>query len=221
MKKPIFKRWWFWVIVVIVLIGAIGSGGGNDPEVTTSPVSGDVQGVKEPAPATVPTPTPAPIEKNIWTKAGMYKVGKDLPAGEYLILSDFLMPAYFQLSKDSSGTLDSIITNDNFEGSRYLSMQDGQYFDITGGKFVSIDKAPIQEPKDGTYSSGMYKVGRDIKPGEYKVVPDSGAFAYYEVSKDSSGSLNSIITNDNFDTEKYITIKEGQYIKIVGGELIK
>lgn len=218
MKKSIFKRWWFWVIIVVVLIGAIGSGGGNDPEVATVPTSGEIQGTKETVPA--PVPTPAPKEKDIWTKAGMYKVGKDLPVGEYLILSDSLMPAYFQLSKDSSGTLDSIITNDNFEGSRYLSVKDGQYLDITGAKFVAITEAPIQEPKDGVYSPGMYKVGRDIKAGEYKVVPD-GSMAYLEVSKDSSGSLNSIISNDNFDTEKYIAIAEGQYIKIVGCKLVK
>lgn len=29
MKKPIFKKWWFWVIIIIVLIG-IGASGGND-----------------------------------------------------------------------------------------------------------------------------------------------------------------------------------------------
>lgn len=29
MKKPIFKRWWFWVIIVIVIIAVVGASGGS------------------------------------------------------------------------------------------------------------------------------------------------------------------------------------------------
>lgn len=32
-KKPIFKKWWFWVIIVIIVIGAIGSNGSKDKDV--------------------------------------------------------------------------------------------------------------------------------------------------------------------------------------------
>lgn len=32
MKKPIFKRWWFWVIIVFVLVGALGSCSGGSSE---------------------------------------------------------------------------------------------------------------------------------------------------------------------------------------------
>lgn len=31
-KKPLFKRWWFWVIIVVLAIGIIGSLGGDDDE---------------------------------------------------------------------------------------------------------------------------------------------------------------------------------------------
>lgn len=31
-KKPIYKKWWFWVIVVFLLIGIAGSRSGNNPE---------------------------------------------------------------------------------------------------------------------------------------------------------------------------------------------
>ena len=36
-KKPIFKRWWFWLIIAIILIGVIGSNGdeSTDTETTT------------------------------------------------------------------------------------------------------------------------------------------------------------------------------------------
>lgn len=28
-KKPIFKKWWFWVLIVIVIIGVFGGGSGK------------------------------------------------------------------------------------------------------------------------------------------------------------------------------------------------
>jgi hypothetical protein len=206
LKKSIFKRWWFWLIVIVEVIIAISSGGGNNNNTAANP--------KSTQNAANVTPTPAPKEKDIWTKAGMYKVGKDILAGEYLLMADSSVPAYFQVSKDSTGSLNSIITNDNFEGSRYITLVNDQYFELRNAKFATIDKAPIQAPKDGVYGPGMYKIGRDIEPGEYKVKPQAGAMAYFEVAKDSKGSLDSIVTNDNFDTEKYVTIKENQYIKL-------
>lgn len=65
---------------------------------------------------------------------------------------------------------------------------------------------------------GMYKVGVDIEPGEYKVKSDS--LGYVEVSKNAKGVLSSIISNDNFEGEKYVTVKKGQYLKLNGAELI-
>lgn len=37
-KKPIFKKWWFWLVVVLFLVGAVGaiSGAGGDPAVDSS-----------------------------------------------------------------------------------------------------------------------------------------------------------------------------------------
>lgn len=209
MKKSIFKRWWFWLIIIVVVIIAISSSGGNNDNTAKTPEATQKTG----------EPTPAAKEEDIWIKGGMYKVGTDITAGEYLLMSEGLVPAYFQVSKDSTGSLESIISNDNFEGSRYVTLVNDQYFEVRGAKFVSIDKAPVQEPKNGVYGPGMYKVGRDIEPGEYKLKPQAGAMAYFEVAKDSKNSLTSIVSNDNFETEKYITIAAGQYIKLNGCQL--
>lgn len=147
-------------------------------------------------------------------KAGMYKVGTDLPAGEYILYGDGNM-AYFQVSKDSTGTIESIISNDNFSGTRYITVADGQYLEFRSSYALPEVKAPVQQPKDGKFENGMYKVGKDIKAGEYKVV-SSGGLAYFEVRKNSSGSLEGIVSNDNFEGEKYVTVKDGQYIKLNG-----
>lgn len=218
-KKPITKKWWFWVIVVFIGIGVIGNLGSNGKDkpanvsVDQQPAT-EVSKTAEPTKAPEPTKEPEKKEPDIWIKAGMYKVGKDLPAGEYLVASTS-SAAYFQVTKDSSGSFDSIIANDNFDTVRYITVKDGQYIDLKNAEIAPIDKAPKLQAVDGKYISGMYKVGRDIEPGEYKVVSDGGS-AYLEVVSNSSGGFDAIVANDNFEGEKYISVKKGQYIKLNG-----
>jgi hypothetical protein len=150
-------------------------------------------------------------EKTNYINAGMYKVGQDLKAGEYLLYSNGGF-AYYQVSKDSTGSLDSIISNDNFTNTRYITVEDGQYIEFRDAKMLPSSEAQPQQPVDGKYPSGMYKTGKDIKAGEYKVSADSGQSAYIEVRKSSKGRLDEIVSNDNFTGEKYITVSEGQYL---------
>jgi hypothetical protein len=65
----------------------------------------------------------------------------------------------------------------------------------------------------------MYKVGLDVEPGEYKIsaVVTTG---YYEVSDSCKHSIQSIIESDNFVGEKLLTLKKGQYIKLINSNLI-
>ena len=60
---------------------------------------------------------------------GMYKVGADIPAGEYIL--DPSAMAYYQVATDSTGTLESIVSNDNFSGTRYITVSDGQSLTLT------------------------------------------------------------------------------------------
>lgn len=223
-KKSLFKRWWFWAIAVIIVI-AVTRGGNKDNEGTPSPSPGNTQNNTTINNTAVPQNTaPAVTAEGTGTggkfvsyREGMYKIGADLPAGEYIIISEGFLPAYYQVSSDSSGSLDSIVSNDNFNGNRYITVSEGQYLEIKGSIAYSADNAPALRSADGKYGEGMYKVGRDINAGEYKVTPEEGSIpGYVEVAKDSKGALDSIISNDNFQAEKYITIEDGQYIKLVG-----
>lgn len=73
----------------------------------------------------------------------------------------------------------------------------------------------LEPVPDGTYPEGMYLVGKDIPAGEYQLTPnDPDRSSYYEVTSDSSGTLDSIIVNDNFDFQVYLTVSDGQYLTI-------
>lgn len=148
---------------------------------------------------------------------GMYKVGADIPAGEYIL--DPSATAYYQVASDSTGTLESIVSNDNFSGTRYITVSDGQYLTLT-----SCIAYPASYVSDGTIkndnlSGGMYKVGVDIEAGEYKVTPDGDG--YYEVDSSSVGTLDVIVANENFSSDVYVTVADGQYLKLSGATLVK
>lgn len=191
-------------IGILVIIGAIGSllGDKSDKEKN--------DGSKITTESNSKPETKKEDENKI--KAGNYKVGQDMPAGEYIIISSKGL-GYVEVTKDSSGTLDSIVMNDNVQGNTIITVKDGQYVNLKSADMYAFDKTPSLKPEDGIYKSGMYKVGVHIPAGEYKVVPDSN-MGYIEVDKDSLGGLQSIITNDNLQAEKYITVQDGQYLKI-------
>ena len=146
---------------------------------------------------------------------GKYKVGKDLPAGEYYVKCDSYN-LYIADSSDSSGDLDSVIYNLNTHGGVYITVEDGEYLEIQGGKLYKLDDSPDRGADDGKYKEGMYKVGDDIPAGEYTVksTEDQG---YIEVSSNSRHKVEDIVANDNFKTDKKVKLSNGQYITLSNG----
>lgn len=229
-KKPFYKKWWVWAIAIIIIAAAVG-GGGADGEKTANnksePATSKGQDNKE-TKAKEKT-----AEKNNENgeektnenliKPGTYKVGEDIPGGEYLVFANGM--AYIENASDSSGNLESIIFNDNLtKGAHsYVTLNEGEYFKLQGAEAYPVDSAPSVIPEDGIYKDGMYKVGKDIPAGEYKVILTDTAMGmgYLEVSSDSSHQLDKIVTNENVQADTYITVKDGQYLKLQGLEIQK
>ena len=149
---------------------------------------------------------------------GKYKVGKDLPAGEYYVkCNSYNM--YVAVSSDSSGDLDSIVYNLNTKGGAYITVEDGEYLEIQGGDLYQLDDSPDRGDDRGYYKEGMYKVGDDIPAGEYDVDSTENQ-GYYEIASNSRHKVEDIIKNDNFkDTEK-VKLENGQYITLTNGAQI-
>lgn len=204
-KKPIWKKWWFWLIVILI-IWAIGSSGDNKTTQTTAPDT------TQQTASTTQTQTETPKSKAI--KAGMYKVGSDLSAGEYVLVGS----GYFEIDKDSTGSFDSIVANDNFSNRSIISVSDGQYLKFTGAQAYPIAEAPSVDTSSGILKEGMYIVGKEFPAGEYKVEAE-GSSGYYETDKDSTHGFNSILANDNFEGTIYVTVKSGQYLKLSNAKL--
>lgn len=147
----------------------------------------------------------------------MYKVGSDMPEGEYVLIGSGSM-AYFAIDKDSTGDFDSIVANDIFYKRSIVTIKDGQYLEFTDCTAYAFNDAPKAKLTDGLLPDGMYKVGIDLPAGEYKVIPD-GDTPYIEVSTDSTHMMDSIVFNDILQGERYITVTNGQYVKLSNAQL--
>lgn len=147
---------------------------------------------------------------------GMYRVGKDILANEYIIVGQGMI--YMQAAKDSTGAFESIIFNDNFENRTWVTLKNGQYFTFKGNAEMypagNIEAHKVKLMKEKYYPPGMYKAGVDIPPGEYRLLPRKDMPGYVSVSNSSSHNLDDIVMNDNFRSARYITVKNQQFIKI-------
>ena len=211
-KKPFYKKWWFWAIIGILGIAIISGGSGNSDN-NSGDISGDNSG------SNISQPDDSSASSISWKKSGTYKVGVDIPAGEYFVKCSSYN-CYIELSSDSTGSFDSIIANDNISTHTYITVRDGEYFKVTGGQFALSSTVDAVEPSsDGIYGEGTYKVGKDIPAGEYKIIATNNC--YIEVSSNSNHTLSSIISNDNIEvgTSTYITVSDGQYLKVNGGKI--
>lgn len=218
-KKPFYKKWWFWVIVIIIIIILVSGGNDEDSVEDNDTATNQTTDKKENTTSKEQNSEPKKESQKDTEKikSGTYKVGTDLPAGEYVVFAKGY--TYIESSKDSSGTLESIIFNDNLSANSnsYVTLNEGEYFKFQDGEMYPVDKAPSVTPEDGVYRDGMYKVGQDIPAGEYKItLGKDSELGYYEVSKSSSHQLEDILTNENVQTDTYLTVSDGQYVKLQG-----
>ena len=142
---------------------------------------------------------------------GQYKVGSDIPAGEYLAIGK----GYLELSKTPNADIGNIVFNDNFEGQCYIDAQEGEYIKILGDlKLYPADSAPKILPNNGKIPQGQFKVGTDIPAGEYKIIAEDNG--YFEIATGTRRDTGKIIKNQFVPTASslYATVENGQYLRL-------
>lgn len=125
------------------------------------------------------------IENPTSYDAGEYKVGVDIPAGEYFFWTgEMLQPG-------------SIVVNDDSCLSDELYCMTIQLNDwdtlVSDYRFTAAENVNPVEVTNGTLISGKYKIGKDIAPGKYTVSP---------MNKNTEGRYYSIFDEEiSNDTE--------------------
>ena len=127
----------------------------------------------------------------------------------------FVEAIKYNLSFDPESTMtDSFIADDDVDFSSWSGTGDAASgTSTTTGGSSSTEEGTTSSTSVG---SGTYKVGADIPAGEYKLtVADDNDKGYWEV-KNSSADDAEIVDNDNFEGSTYLTVTDGQHLKLSG-----
>ncbi|WP_404192742.1 hypothetical protein [Streptomyces tauricus] len=228
------------VVVGVVVIGAVSanagdgdSGSGNGKGSSTS--AGRESGKQDKDDADADADDDADAATKSDTKAGKaegagkkaafqgdgdFQVGTDVKPGTYRTTGNTDALCYWERSKDASGEMDSILANDNVSGTSYVTiLKSDKLFKTSGCK----DWEAVDAKASGTPATlikgdgGMHKVGADIAPGTYRSSGNTDDLCYWERTKDSSHSMESVIANNNVSGSAVVTIAAGDaYFKTSG-----
>jgi len=151
-------------------------------------------------------------------KPGMYKVGSEIAAGEYVVEATGSL-GYYQISSDSTGEFESIIVNDSLNRGEfgYAIVQSGDYIQLQNCRMYLSAEKTIRPADLSKIPSSTYKIGKDLPAGEYKLTARR-QLSYWERSRNPRASAFGIIANDNIENSAYVRVFEGEYFKITGIE---
>lgn len=152
-----------------------------------------------------------------WLPAGYYTIGKDIPAGEYYFIATG--------ERDEYGQFGSVVfdISYNFEVDggtlvwtfTYYTVPEDVRIHVNNAWFIPAQDAPIPQSEDGLCREGMYKVGRDIPEGKYKVMPDSGKEGYAAILSSTEGErLDNTIQSRMSKFKWTVKVSDGQYLDV-------
>jgi len=143
-------------------------------------------------------------------QAGMYKVGPDIPPGEYRLFAND-NSGYWAVLSSAHASSSAILRNCNFSDVDYVTLENGQFFEVNRASFV-LSEHYLSKPAE-RLSPCSYRVGIDAPPGEYllEVVGDSDG--YFEIREDTCVATR-IASNHCFSGRAYVFVERGQYLRL-------
>lgn len=151
---------------------------------------------------------------------GTFIVGKDLQPGIYLLgKNDGEYMGSYEITTDTTGDLESKVDSNAFENFTYIEVKKGQYIQLDKCTLYKVNeiKPYIHIENLSELTNGMFVVGEDIKPGEYKLEAIDGEQGWYCLYNNLAGGYKNspdLHDADYFSGSKLITLKEGQYLKL-------
>lgn len=201
-KRTYYKKWWFWGIGVLIIL-ALFLENLSRPSVISRALATAVI-------------SNASLENSY--KAGKYTVGKDIKAGEYVVISDGGSLRSTEVANGYGYGITSKVTINN---RRMITVSDGQVVEIENAVLYPLEKAPKIVNVDGKIPAGMYKAGVDLQPGTYTIVAyDSKSSCEVQYYNDSTYRYGSLLDYYQFWGEKKFAISNGEYIRITNGYIV-
>ena len=127
---------------------------------------------------------------------GTYEVGEDCPPGVYRGEAREGSICKWARLSDLSQDPDSIIAMGLHEGPFYVEVQSDDIAFTTECELAPIAQLEPRDPLLASVPPGMYMVGLDISPGEYKGEPQEDLFCFWQRLSNFRGEDNSTIAWD-------------------------
>lgn len=151
---------------------------------------------------------------------GVYEIGMDIPAGEYVLIQNDGNKGYFEVTYDLSGSGGTFFSNGIVNNRSIVTLNKNLYVTTDRCILYPIEEAPAVEILSNILPSGMYLVGTDIPAGTYTVRPTGESMGLFSIESDSLHRPESTIDSQRFSSEITITVEDGQYITLSSAELI-
>ena len=164
--------------------------------------------------------------------AGVYRIGKDIPEGEYCFIdaqgilspSVALLSEHLPLQSMADVAQPGVLKKDSAFNRLYFRVDVGAYLKVRDAVFYPRDEAPLPETRDGSYGAGMYLVGKDIEAGQYLVEPDGQSAdgdGLYAILTDPAAPVGTIVEVKTIRSEKSISVENGQYLSLTNSMIRK
>ena len=156
-------------------------------------------------------------------KLGTYRIGEDIPAGEYVI-GEFGNTDFSILN-----SVDFLSGNNyaiTYRGLRvYVKLEAGDYIIFNKDTKVvkAKDRTGSYDEKDKSYGGGTYLVGanQDMKAGKYVLVPTDDGNGYSTGAAHIKFSQITGELNVKKDKSIIIELKDGEFISFEGFKLVE
>ncbi|MDE5618156.1 MAG: TFIIB-type zinc ribbon-containing protein [Clostridia bacterium] len=164
--------------------------------------------------------------------AGVYLVGKDIPAGEYILYPDKNKNSDETPVLEVRKTREPAIDQSDFLYRKEFYFR--QYVNLNEGEYIAFEYAYLYLPEDvqlkplgeGGYAAAQLKVGADIPAGEYVIVGSGKQTQYFITSKPEAKlygtpALNSpdMLSFGYCENRIYLKVNDGEYLTFAGGRL--
>ena len=159
--------------------------------------------------------------------SGNYECGKDIPEGEYIVVSsgsDEYGDFYFGVYTQSDCSDDSELYGGWYQRNMYVSLKEGQFIHFSHSVLYDPELNNIE--LSSNQCGGMYKVGKDIEPGIYYIRSSDDQYGCEYTIYSSIDSVIPIEKESSYcdlsdsDSVK-VELSEGEYIKLKFGSLEK
>lgn len=216
LKNKLTKKRIIGIIIILIIVGAALQGCSNNTNASTgknNDTSASSQSSSDTAP---PAARDNSSAKLTTLSTGNYTVGKEIPAGRYVMTPEG-GSGNFIVENDDDPVINEILGDSSMGGVPSVTdtLKNGEKIQISGIPNVKFTPATTQLKT--TLTTGEWVVGEDIKAGRYKITPTSGS-GNFIVEKDGDPVVNEILGDSSMGGVPSITatLTNGEVIQISG-----